>query len=134
MDYNWNWGVLFEEQYLSWLISGVGWTFSVALSAWVLALLVGVLIGVGRTLPSRPIAFLCTTYVEIFRNVPLLVQLFLWYFVVPEIVPQDMGRRSSAAPGKQETPSFPVGLAPGEGHHWVDRDGPPVTGPVCSYL
>lgn len=92
MNYNWNWGVLFEEPYLEWLISGVQWTFAVALAAWVIALVVGVTVGVGRTLPSRPIALICTVYVELFRNVPLLVQMFLWYFVVPEIVPDDVGR------------------------------------------
>lgn len=77
---------------MGWLISGVQWTFAVALAAWVIALAVGILIGVGRTLPSKPIAFICTCYVELFRNVPLLVQMFLWYFVVPELVPDDMGR------------------------------------------
>lgn len=92
MDYNWNWGVLFQDPYLGWLIMGVQWTFAVALSAWVIALVVGVLVGVGRTLPSRPISLICTAYVELFRNVPLLLQMFLWYFVMPEIVPDDMGR------------------------------------------
>jgi len=92
MNYNWNWGVLFEAPYLDWLISGVGWTFAVALAAWCIAFTVGILIGVGRTLPSKPVALICTAYVELFRNVPLLVQLFLWYFVVPELVPQDIGR------------------------------------------
>lgn len=92
MNYNWKWEVLFQEEYLGWLISGVGWTFSVALAAWVIALAVGILVGVGRTLPSKPIAFICTAYVELFRNVPLLVQLFLWYFVMPEVVSDDLGR------------------------------------------
>lgn len=92
MDYNWNWAVLFDEPYLGWLWSGVQWTFAVALAAWVIALTVGVLVGVGRTVPNRLIAFLCTAYVELFRNIPLLVQMFLWYFVVPEIVPEDLGR------------------------------------------
>lgn len=92
MNYNWNWGVLFSDPYLGWLIMGVQWTFAVALAAWVVALVVGVLVGIGRTLPSRPIALLCTAYVELFRNVPLLVQMFLWYFVMPELVPDDVGR------------------------------------------
>ncbi|MDB3912239.1 amino acid ABC transporter permease [Paracoccaceae bacterium] len=92
MDYNWNWSVLWDETYLGWLISGVQWTFAVALAAWIIAFTIGVVVGVGRTLPSKPIAFICTTYVEIFRNVPLLVQMFLWYFVVPELVPPDLGR------------------------------------------
>lgn len=92
MDYNWNWAVLFQDPYLGWLISGLQWTFAVAIAAWVIAMVVGVAVGVGRTLPSKPISLVCTAYVELFRNVPLLVQLFLWYFVMPELVPQDMGR------------------------------------------
>jgi len=92
MDYNWNWGVLLQDEYLSWLISGVVWTFSVALAAWIIALIIGVLVGVGRTLPFRPLALICTCYVELFRNIPLLVQLFLWYFVLPEVVPESIGR------------------------------------------
>lgn len=92
MQYNWNWSILFADPYLGWLISGVQWTFAVALCAWVIALSVGVLVGVARTLPIRPVALLATAYVELFRNVPLLVQMFLWYFVVPEVVPDDLGR------------------------------------------
>lgn len=92
MDYNWNWTVLWADPYLGWLVSGVLWTFAVALAAWMIALAVGILVGVGRTLPNKTIALICTSYVELFRNVPLLVQMFLWYFAVPEIVPDDMGR------------------------------------------
>jgi len=92
MNYNWNWGVLFEEQYLQWLISGFGWTIAVALCAWVIAMFIGCIVGVGRTLPNRLISFICTSYVELFRNIPLLVQMFIWYFAVPEIVPDDLGR------------------------------------------
>ena len=92
MEYNWNWGVLFQEPFFDWLVLGVQWTFAVALAAWVIALAVGIVVGVGRTLPNRFVAALCTGYVELFRNVPLLVQMFLWYFVVPELVPDDIGR------------------------------------------
>lgn len=92
MNYNWNWAVLFEEQYLQWLISGLGWTISVALCAWLIAMIVGCIVGVGRTLPYKVISLICTSYVELFRNIPLLVQMFIWYFAVPEIVPDDLGR------------------------------------------
>jgi len=92
MNYNWNWGVLFEEQYLNWLISGFGWTISVALCAWVIALIIGSLVGVGKTVPNKTLRAVCSTYVEIFRNVPLLVQMFIWYFAVPELLPDDIGR------------------------------------------
>jgi glutamate/aspartate transport system permease protein len=92
MDYNWNWGVLFQDPFFDWLVLGVQWTFAVALAAWLIALTVGIIVGVGRTLPIRAVAAICTGYVELFRNVPLLVQMFLWYFVVPELVPDDVGR------------------------------------------
>lgn len=92
MDYNWNWTVLFEEQYLNWLISGFGWTIGVSLCAWSIAIVVGSLIGIGKTAPSAILRGICSTYVEIFRNVPLLVQMFIWYFAVPEMLPDDWGR------------------------------------------
>lgn len=92
MDYNWNWGAVIQEPYLGWLISGLGWTVSVALLAWCLAIVIGVMVGVGKTVPNKLVSRVCATYVEIFRNVPLLVQMFIWYFAVPEMVPEEMGR------------------------------------------
>lgn len=91
MNYNWKWSVLFEPEYFGWLLSGLGWTVSVALCAWVIALVVGSLVGVGRTLPNKVVSTLCTSYVELFRNVPLLVQMFIWYFAVPEMLPEAAG-------------------------------------------
>ncbi|MBI2311730.1 MAG: amino acid ABC transporter permease [Betaproteobacteria bacterium] len=96
MNYHWNWGIFFEqikggdETYLDWLITGFGWTVSVSLSAWVIALLLGFLVGTIRTAPSPWLVRLGTAYVELFRNVPLLVQMFLWFFVVPELLPRDL--------------------------------------------
>lgn len=96
MNYHWNWGIYLqtvqngEETYLDWLISGLGWTLAVALTGWVIALLVGSLMGTLRTLPSRPLVAIGNTWVELFRNIPLLVQLFLWFFVVPELLPRDL--------------------------------------------
>ena len=92
MNYNWDWSVLFQEPYLDWFLSGLMWTFLVAIAAWVIALSVGSLVGICRTVPNKYVRLIATSYVELFRNVPLLVQMFLWYFVFPEIVPEDMGR------------------------------------------
>ncbi len=92
MNYNWNWGILFQEPYFDWLVSGFGWTVAVALCAWMIAFTLGSVIGVMRTLPSRPLRMFATAYVELFRNVPLLVQMFLWYFALPEVLPADAGR------------------------------------------
>lgn len=92
MNYNWNWGILFQEPYFDWLLSGLWWTVSVALCAWVIAFCLGSVIGVMRTVPSKPVRAFATAYVELFRNIPLLVQMFLWYFALPEILPEDAGR------------------------------------------
>ena len=78
--------------YLNWMLSAWGWTISVSVCSLVLALAVGVVVGTLRTLPldrpgNRLLAMLGNVWVELFRNVPLLVQIFLWYFVVPALVP-----------------------------------------------
>ncbi len=74
--------------YLDWLFSAWGWTVSVSLTALVVALVVGSIIGVIRTLPNSPwLTRFGNGWVELFRNIPLLVQIFLWYFVLPALVP-----------------------------------------------
>ncbi|MCE1249672.1 MAG: amino acid ABC transporter permease [Comamonadaceae bacterium] len=74
--------------YLDWLLSAWGWTVSVSLLALVLALLLGAAIGTLRTLPNNPWAVrLGNAWVEYFRNIPLLVHIFLWYHVIPSMVP-----------------------------------------------
>jgi glutamate/aspartate transport system permease protein len=91
MNYNWDWGVLFREPYGGWLISGFGWTIAVSLVAWTLAFTLGSVIGIMRTTDSKLLRGIGTCYVEVFRNIPLLVQMFLWYFVFPELLPDVAG-------------------------------------------
>lgn len=69
--------------YLNWLLSAWGWTLSVALLALVVALLVGSLVGILRTVPDGRLVFIGNAWTELFRNIPLLVQIFLWYHVLP---------------------------------------------------
>jgi glutamate/aspartate transport system permease protein len=97
MGYNWHWRVLFETEpggtgtYLHYLIVGLGWTLATALAAWIIALTLGAVIGTVRTTPVKWAVRLGNLYVEIFRNIPLIVQMFLWFFVVPELVPTALG-------------------------------------------
>lgn len=97
MGYNWNWQVFLqpsatgEGTYLTWLFEGLQWTVMLSLNAWVIALIIGSIVGVLRTVPNRWLAGLATLYVEVFRNIPLLVQLFIWYFVLPELLPPAWG-------------------------------------------
>ena len=97
MNYNWNWSILLAPEpggtgtYLQYLIVGLGWTLGTALAAWVIALVIGAIVGTLRTTPMPWVVRLGNAYVEIFRNVPLIVQMFLWFFVVPELLPEALG-------------------------------------------
>lgn len=96
MNYVWDWGMFLKEafpgeSYLDWVFAGLKTTVTLGLSAWVVALVLGILVGVLRTLPSRLASGFAFGYVEFFRNIPLLVQLFVWYFVVPELLPVSVG-------------------------------------------
>lgn len=93
MKFNLDWSIFFQElpgggdRYVDLLISGIGWTLGVSACAWVIALVLGSLIGTLRTTESPWLARFGNAWVELFRNVPLLVQMFLWYFVIPEFIP-----------------------------------------------
>jgi glutamate/aspartate transport system permease protein len=91
-SYNWNWPILLKEPYFGWIISGFGNTILIAVLAWMIAFPLGSAIGILRTVDNRLLRLAATTYVEIFRNIPLLVQMFVWYFVVPELLPADWGK------------------------------------------
>jgi glutamate/aspartate transport system permease protein len=104
MGYHWNWKVLFAPEpggtgtFLHYLVVGLEWSLACALCAWVIALLVGAIVGTLRTTTNRWVVGIGNVYVEIFRNVPLLVQMFLWFFVVPELLPTGLGDRIKQMP------------------------------------
>ena len=97
MNYHWNWHIFFEPApngtgtYLDMLLSGLALTIETAIVAWIIALAFGSVVGVLRTLPSKTAGWIGFAYVEFFRNMPLLVQLFLWFFVLPELLPSSWG-------------------------------------------
>ncbi len=69
------------------LASGLGWTLGTAFFAWIVAFTLGSIIGVVRTTDKRWLVRIGNAYVELFRNIPLIVQFFVWYFVVPDVTP-----------------------------------------------
>lgn len=97
MNYHWNWHIFFEPNpmgtgtYLDMLLSGLLLTVKTSVLAWIIALIFGAMVGVLRTLPSKAATWTGFAYVEFFRNMPLLVQLFLWFFVLPELLPPSAG-------------------------------------------
>jgi His/Glu/Gln/Arg/opine family amino acid ABC transporter permease subunit len=88
VSYQFNWSVLWTGQSGSWLLQGVLTTLGISVLAWVLAVVLGIMSGALRTVPFRPLRALATFYVEFFRNVPLLVWMFFWYFGVPPLLPR----------------------------------------------
>jgi glutamate/aspartate transport system permease protein len=97
MKYDWQWSVFLQTAadgsgtWLHYLVVGLVWSLATALAAWVLALSIGSAVGTLRTIPVPWVVRLGNAYVEIFRNIPLLVQMFLWFFVLPEFLPQSLG-------------------------------------------
>ena len=88
-----------EITYLDWMISAWGWTLSVSALGLVVAMVLGIGMGTLRTLPpdTRLNKFLTTIadcWVELFRNIPVLVQVFLWYHVIPALFPVMKGLSS----------------------------------------
>jgi glutamate/aspartate transport system permease protein len=86
----WDWQVFLQdtgggETYLRWMMSAWGWTLSVAVLALLVALVVGSLMGILRTTPNKLFVSIGNAWTELFRNIPLLVQIFLWYHVLPSI-------------------------------------------------
>jgi glutamate/aspartate transport system permease protein len=96
MNIAWNWGIFFQPApfgdttYLGWLWSGFLMTIFLSISAGVIAFIVGSFFGILRTLPNRFFSIIGTAYVEIFRNIPLIIHLFVWVYVIPEILPESM--------------------------------------------
>ncbi len=91
---NWHWEIFLQDPggkiptYWQWMLSAWGWTVSVAVLSLIVALSLGSIIGIIRTLPDSPwLVRLGNVWVELFRNIPLLVQIFLWYHVVPALIP-----------------------------------------------
>jgi len=82
-------GLKGTQTYLDWLMQAWGQTILVSALSLVVALVIGSMIGTMRTLPDSPVlSRIGNWWVELFRNIPLLVQIFLWYHVVPALIPR----------------------------------------------
>ncbi len=92
--YHWNWSALWgpssdgSTSFAMTLVHGLGWTLLVGLSAWVLALVIGTAVGIARTAKPGLVSRLADGYVEVLRSIPLIVQMFLWFYVAPDLLPE----------------------------------------------
>jgi len=88
VNYSFKWSVLWTGQSGHWLLQGLLTTLELSALAWLLAVALGILSGALRTVRFPPLRWAATFYVEFFRNVPLLVWMFFWYFGVPPLLPR----------------------------------------------
>src|SRR3989449_4088055 len=88
MTYHFDWSVLWSGQSAIWLLRGLATTLEISCLAWLMALTLGIISGALRTISLSPLRWIAGFYVEFFRNVPLLVWMFFWYFAIPPLLPE----------------------------------------------
>jgi polar amino acid transport system permease protein len=86
-SYQFDWAIITSGQYFEWIVSGVKVTLQLSVVSVALSFILGLLIAVMRMSNVRPILWFSHAYLEFFRNTPLLVQIFFWYFGSYKILP-----------------------------------------------
>ncbi|HVN96160.1 MAG TPA: amino acid ABC transporter permease [Syntrophorhabdaceae bacterium] len=86
-NYHFDWSIVTSGKYADWLLTGIKTTFELSAVSIVLAFVLGLLIAVMRMSNVRPIRWFAHGYLEFFRNTPLLVQIFFWYFGSYKLLP-----------------------------------------------
>lgn len=88
LNYHFDWAIVTSGQYFEWIVSGIKVTIELSVVSIALSFLLGLLIAVMRMSTVKPVLWLSHAYLEFFRNTPLLVQIFFWYFGSYQILPQ----------------------------------------------
>ncbi|WP_044350152.1 amino acid ABC transporter permease [Dethiosulfatarculus sandiegensis] len=99
LSYEFDWGVLWRMPYGLWLLKGLGLTIFIGLTAWILAMALGILVGSLRITPYRSLRFIGTAYTEVLRNIPLLVQMFFWFYAGPMLFGETLSREINRISG-----------------------------------
>lgn len=99
LAYKFDWSVLWRQPYGEWLLGGIWLTLQLGFVAWIIALVLGILLGTIRVSPWPWLRFLGTLYVEVFRNVPFLVQLFFWFYAGPMLFGREIQFKINAISG-----------------------------------
>jgi glutamate/aspartate transport system permease protein len=99
LAYKFDWGVLWRQPYGEWLLQGLWLTIQLGCLAWIIALSLGILFGTMRSVQFRPLTIIGAAYVEVFRNVPFLVQLFFWFYAGPMLFGKTLQFKINAISG-----------------------------------
>jgi polar amino acid transport system permease protein len=87
LTYQFDWSIVTSGKYFEWLVSGLMLTLQISTVGIVFSFIIGLLIAVMRMSHIRPVRWFAHAYLEFFRNTPLLVQIFFWYFGSYKILP-----------------------------------------------
>lgn len=87
MNYKFNWALIFSGDYGRWFIDGLTVTLQLSGLSIILALLLGTILTIMRLSRVKPLEWFSVSYIEFFRNTPLVVQIFFWYFGSDPILP-----------------------------------------------
>ena len=87
MNYKFNWALIFSGEYGRWFIDGLSVTLQLSGLSIILALLMGTILTVLRLSRVKPLVWFSVGYIEFFRNTPLVVQIFFWYFGSDPMLP-----------------------------------------------
>ena len=109
LAYDFDWSVLWRHPYGMWLLKGLALTIFIGITAWIIALAIGITVGTLRITQYRALRFIGTAYVEILRNIPLLVQMFFWFYAGPMLFGETLGREINRISGLNSDVSI-VGL------------------------
>jgi polar amino acid transport system permease protein len=82
-----NFGAVLQGRYLDWMIAGAYKTLLLFLAAWVTGFLIGLIVVSLRESRMKPLELIAKAFVGYHRNIPGLVQVFIWYFGIPQILP-----------------------------------------------
>jgi len=99
LAYDFDWSVLWRQPYGIWMLKGTGLTIGMGLASWIIALILGIAVAVARVSSWRWLRILGTAYVEFFRNIPLLVQIFFWFFAAPMVFGETLSREINRIAG-----------------------------------
>lgn len=99
LAYDFDWSVLWRQPYGIWMLKGLGLTISMGLASWMIALILGIAIATARVSSLRWLRMAGTLYVEVFRNIPLLVQIFFWFFAGPMLFGETLSREINRITG-----------------------------------
>ena len=69
--------LLSDDPWWRYILDGAGWTVGLAVSAFLLALVLGIIVGTLRTSPIKIVRGACEAWIELFRNIPLIAWAFL---------------------------------------------------------